>query len=480
MATKQAVTKQAAAPSITTDETVFATRYKQGGRTVYSLVLTPLELISMVTQPDPTIPNPGNRAIDDSHAKSFADYYINHASWVIPGIILRAPSIFTFEGDDGTNRGLLTYPKRSAGSIQILDGQHRILGFHKAYHLINQKVESARTHQAQALRVEDGNKNSTAVKNAAEELRAAIALQDRFAQERVAVEIQVTDDSNAYRQLFFDIADNAKGISNSVKVRFDTRKAVNRALGPVLEHPLLKGRVDIEKDRVGANSDYYAAARHVAEMIRGLELGISGRIGKLKEAAMNEHDVARHANDFLDDAMKAFRPLRDLEAGRITPQELRTRSMLGYPAMLRILSVVYRNLTPLGETRHWSRDEVIDYFTTLAPHMEGGAHANSIWNRIETENKAGGKQKVFSEGAMSPGGRRQDLDAVAKTLTDWAILGKKGAPWVWAAPEPAPKSAEEVEEAEVLAAQIEADPGLEALLAAQLEAPKKSPQRKKK
>lgn len=474
--------KAVTVPGITTDEVALATRYKQGGRTVYSLVLTPLELISMVAQPDPKIPNPGNRAITESHAKKFAEYYIERPSWIIPGIILRAPNIFKFE-DDGSSsgRGLVSYSKRDAGRIQILDGQHRILGFHKAYHLINQKIEAARNHQARAISVEGGNKNAPAVKQAAAQLRDAIALQDRFSQERVAVEVQVTDDNSAYRQAFFDIADNQLGISSSVKVRFDSTKAVNRALMPVLEHPLLKNRVEIEKDRVAFSSDYYMAARHVADIIRGLELGISGRMGKKKEEAMNDHDVVRHATDFLDDAMVAFPPLRALEVGQITPVRLRETSMLGYPAMIRILAVVYRNLTPLGETRNWSRDEVVEYFEALAPHMAGGAHANSIWNRIETENKAGGKEKAFAEGAMTPGGRRQDLDAVAKALTDWAVLGKQGAPWVWAEPAAAPEP-EKTEDELVLEAQIEADPELGDLLAAQLEqaAEKPKPKRARK
>ena len=38
----------------------------------------------------------------------------------------------------------------------------------------------------------------------------------------------VEDDSTAYKQMFFDIADNALGITSSVRARFDSRKVVNR------------------------------------------------------------------------------------------------------------------------------------------------------------------------------------------------------------------------------------------------------------
>ncbi|WP_217181631.1 DNA sulfur modification protein DndB [Streptomyces sp. AC495_CC817] len=452
------------ATGLTTEERIYATRYKQGGRTVFSLTLSPAELINMVAQPNPNIPNPGNRAIRENHARAFAEYYLEHESWVIPGIILRAPSVFKFEDNHDNGWGVLSYPKRSAMNIQILDGQHRILGFHHAASMIQQRIEKARDQRARAMRVEDGNKSAPAVREAEAQLKAAYALEERFASERVAVEIQVTDDTSVYRQMFFDIADNALGITASVRARFDTRKVANRALSVVLEHPLLDKRVDLENDRIARQSPYYASARHVSDMIRAVQVGLDGRIGKVMEKTMNEIQVAADAKKFLDLAVASFPQLGALQVGQISPQTLRESSLLGSPAMLRVLGGVFHELT--SDRHAWTAAQVGEFFETLEPHMAGGAYAGSIWLRIESEDGKGNKQKAFTEGAFSPNGRRQDLVAVEKTLVDWAILGKVGAPFVWDEPAPRPKPEPTADEAQ-LAAEIAADPALEDLLAEQ-------------
>lgn len=448
---------------ITTEEQTYATRYTQGGRTVFALTLSPAELINMVAQPNPNIPNPGNRAIRENHAKAFAEYYLAHESWVIPGIILRAPSIFKFNADHDNGWGILSYPKRSATSIQILDGQHRILGFHIAAALIQQRIEKARDQRARALRVEAGNKSAPAVREAEAALRAAQNLEERFSQERVSVEIQVTDDTAVYRQMFFDIADNALGITASVRARFDTRKVANRALPLVLEHPLLANRVDLENDRIARQSTMYASARHVADIIRAVQVGIDGRIGKAMERTANEVQVAEDAKKFLDAAVTAFPQLASLQIGQISTQALRETSLLGSPAMLRALGGVYFQL--MSEKHQWSREKVVQYFKTLNPHMAGGAYAGSIWLRIESTNGQGLKQKAFTEGAFAPNGLRQALVAVEETLVDWAILGPKGAHFLWEEPAPRPEP-EPTEDEQQLAHELEADPDLEQLLAA--------------
>lgn len=463
------MTTTASAPvttGLTTEEHVYATRYTQGGRTVFSLTISPAELINLVAQPNPNTPNPGNRAIREGHAKQFAEYYLDHESWVIPGIILRAPSIFTFDGDHENGWGVLSYPKRSGMNIQILDGQHRVLGFHLAAAIVQQRIEKARDQRARAMRVENGNKASAAVREAEAQLKAAQALEHRFSTERVSVEIQVTDDMSTYRQMFFDIADNALGITTSQKVRFDSGKAVNRALPSVLQHPLLEKRVDLEKDQVRNQSLYFASAKHVSDIIHARAVGIDGRFGKIKEKTANDVQIAENAKKFLDMAVRAFPQLQALEIGQINAPTLRSTSLIGSPAMLRILAGVTYQLT--SDRHAWTAAQVEDFLKVLEPHMAGGAYAGSIWLRIESQDQKGNRQKAFTEGAFAPNGRRQDLAAVEKTLVDWAILGKQGAPFLWEAPAPRPEPVPTQEEQE-LAADIAADPELEALLVAQLE-----------
>lgn len=451
---------------IATEEQTFATRYSQGGRTVYGLALSPAQVVNMIPRPDPDIPNPGNRKINTSHATAFAHYYLTQKDWVIPGIILRAPSIFSFDTEMEPSAGvaqwgILSYPKRESGSIHILDGQHRILGFHIAMSTLASRIEKARDFRSRAQRT--AGKGSPEEKAAQKELDEALALMDRFSAERVSVEIQVTDDARKYRQMFFDIADNALTITASVKVRFDTTKIVNRALIQVLEHPLFANRTDLENNRVGRTSGMYATAKNVADITRAALVGVDGRVGKVTEREGNDSTVAQHAKDFLDAAVEAFPQLAALQVGQVSAEVLRTTSLLGSPAFLRILAGVYFHLS--GE-KAFTREQIVAFFKALDPHMAGGAHAESIWITQVPPDKQG--VHPFNVGAFAPNGRRQDLVAIEKAIVDWAVLGKKGAPFVWAKPAPAPTpepTAAEVEEEEVLAAQISADPELEALLA---------------
>lgn len=463
MTTTKVATAVPVVPGLSTEEQTYATRYKQGGRTVYGLALTPDQIINLIHRPDPEAMNPGNRKIRPKHAADFANYVLNNESWVAPGIILRAPSIFKFnfgEGasEDSAQLGVLSYPKRTQREIQILDGQHRILGFHLALDTVTNRIEKAKDFRSKALKVEQGDKNSAAFREAEKALKDAEALRDRLYTERVSVEIQVTDDVAEYRQLFYDIAENALGITAAVKARFDSRKVVNRALASVMEHPLLANRVDIDLDRISRTSPYFLSAKHVADLIRATTVGTEGRIGKIMERDLVDANVAKNALKFFDIAVEAFAPYRALIATQVMPEDVRKTSLLGSPGMMRILAGVYHDL----KTDHGFDDAmVLDYFKTLAPHLAAPAHANSIWvNEMAPE--------VFTVDSFGPNLRRQDTYAGAKTLTEWAVLGKKGAPFVWAPPRDAPEPAPSEEEVE-LQGDIAADPELGKLLAAREE-----------
>lgn len=450
----------APAPSgFSTEERVYATRYKQGKRTAFSLALSPDQIINLIARPDPEANNPGNRKIRPKHASDFSKYYLDNEKWVSPGLILRAPSIFTFEADldapgNKVSFGALSYPKRSQRDIQILDGQHRILGFHIAADEITRRIEKGKDFRARALRTEGGDKNSAAVREAQKMIDDAEKLRDRFFSEAIALEIQVTDDITEYLQIFYDIAENAIGITSAVKARFDTRKVANRALPLVMEHPLLKERVDINNDRIGTKSPYLLSAKHVSEIIRSAEVGVDGRIGKIMERTLSDVSLANTANAFLDTAVESFAPYRALLAGQAMPDQLRTGGLLGSPATLRMLASVYREL----KQRHgFSSDQITAYFKTLEPHLLERAHAHSIW----IEHMPDG---AFNVDSYSPDVRRQNIAAAVDAIVDWAVLGKKGAPFVWAKPKPAPPRELTQDELD-LAADKAADDKLEGLIA---------------
>jgi len=71
---------------------------------------------------------------------------------------------------------------------------------------------------------------------------------------------------------------------------------VNRSLPKVREHPLLKGHVDYEVDRIiNRNARYLLTAKHVADIVRTVEVGVSGRLSRRQELELDEGEAAEHA-----------------------------------------------------------------------------------------------------------------------------------------------------------------------------------------
>lgn len=428
MATKSKVADAPVATGYNSAQSYFATQYKQGGRTVYSLDLSLEQLTGLIPKPDPTRLTPGNRQIRKKHAEEFGKYIREHISWVSPGIILRSPAVFDFAPQtevEGAQFGLLTFPVRSATEIHILDGQHRIYGFHDALTTIVEDIDKARDALAVARRNEP---KSRAVTDAQKKVDALIAQRDRLAAERVSVQIVVEVDSQKYKQIFADIADNSLGITASVKSMFDSRKVINRSLQYVFEHPLLKDRVDTEVSRVSNRNPNLLSAASVAEIVRSITVGIDGRVGKRQEAELNERGIAAKGIEFFDVLTASFPPLEAVKLGQVLPRQLRETSLLGSVLMLRILAGIYWDLVV---QRDWSAEDMQAFFAKLAPHMTAPVYEESIWLKYTEE---------FDEDARAPRSRRQDSAALEKRMVDWALLKPE---WLDKAPIPRPVSTEE-------------------------------------
>jgi hypothetical protein len=413
--------------------TLYATRYKQGGRTVYSLDLSLAQVASMITRPDPTATNPGNRQIRPPHAEAFGKYIREHEDWIIPGMLLRSPNIFNFDIQadlGGVQFGILTFSRQTLNDLHILDGQHRILGVYLGFDALNRDLDKARSNLALARRNEGAS--GAAVKDAQRRIAALDKTRKRLDDERVSLQIFVESDPVAYRQMFFDIADNALGITASVRTRFDSRKVVNRALPLVSDsHELLKARVDEEGDRVGRGSVYLMGAKHVAEIIRTVNVGLDGRVSRRQEEEFDEKVMADKTKDFLDVLTEAFPQMRAITLGQLTTDQLRRTSLLGSVLFLRVLGGVYHDLLD-PELHAWSREDVVKFFAKLAPHLEGPAYPGSIWLEHLPE--------IYTDGSFGPRGRRQDLQALKIALVDWALDKPK---WLNAKPAPRPEDVPE-------------------------------------
>jgi hypothetical protein len=313
--------------------------------------------------------------------------------------------MFSFNVDrevEGTQFGILSLPRLARTDLKILDGQHRILGLYYAVDELAAELENIRNHLAAARRQE----NPDLEQHFQDKVRELEEQRSRLHRERISVQIHIEEDLNEFQQMFVDIAANALGVQSAIRVRFDNRKVVNRALDDTLEHALLKDRVDMEQDRVGGSSPYLLGAKHVADIIRTVTVGLAGRVGRRQENELREAGLVENTNNFLDTLMGGFPALESVVDGSSTPEVLRKTSLLGSATMLRVLAGVYHELAK----DDWSDDEIQEFFSKLAPIMGAPIKKGSPWM------EAG----VFSDGAMAPKARRQDLQALARTTIRWA------------------------------------------------------------
>lgn len=389
--------------SVTDD--YFATMIEQGGRVIYTVDLSIPQLVSTVPKPDPAAPIEGNRRIDGVRARAFAHYVKTRPRWVCPPIILRAPSgefLWTPKvlHGAGTQFGTLSVPRLSRTMLAILDGQHRCLGFHLLWEEVNDEIIKAKSRAARSR-----NEGDNEIANAhAARVRELTKNRDRLSEERVQVQIMVTDDPRDFKQVFFDIADHAKGISGAVKVRFDTTKTTNRALDTVLGHPLLVGRVEQESDRI--TGPYLLGAKHVADIIRALQVGATGRITKRLEDELDDKRVINDALDFFSLLCTAFPELAAVRDRLLTPKDLRSTSLLGSSTFLRVLAGTTHNLVDSGV----DPVDVIEFFSLL----------RNVLNVPITHESPLLMTGCFQPGTSAPSARMGDIAKLEAELTSWA------------------------------------------------------------
>jgi hypothetical protein len=220
--------------------------------------------------------------------------------------------------------------------------------------------------------------------------------------------------------MFVDVADNAKGISSAVRARFDNYKVANRTLSDVIDHPLLKGRVDAEQDRMTLKNPNLMGAKHVADITRAVIAGAGGRISKKAEQSLTDGEVIEQVKDFLDIISTAFGDLaavteddpevvhRPDELTR--SQKLRRNSLLGSVGMLRVLGGVFRELRA-GENPA-ELDDVAAFFKRLDHHMAAPVSESSIWRTTEAN-------KDFEPDAFAPIMRTQNIVHLVGVITGW-------------------------------------------------------------
>lgn len=398
-------------------DTFVAVKLVQGGRTVYAIQLPLADVSRVLPVPDPNHPTPGNRKVDAKHANDFGQYVRVHAEWVAPPLLVRDNGKCAFtkqlELPGGIEVGLLDIPHGAV--VKIVDGQHRVLGLHDALRRIALEEDEL---QERLARARDRGQDTADID---QRLAALAAERQRFATEHLGVYVYEEGSPDAYEQMFFDVADNALGIRQAVKVRFDNRKLINRTFDPVAKHTLLQGRIDVEQDRITGNNPNLLGAKHVIEIVRSVNVGVMGRITKKREAELDEEEIVENAMAFLDTLVDGFPELAEVADGTSTPGQLRASRITASITMLRVLAGVFHNLVlaPEEEEERWPAEDVAEFFGRLAPHMVAPVPTGSIWLTAKEFTDV----PDFTRGAYGPQARSQNIKHLTEVITGWALDG---------------------------------------------------------
>jgi len=388
-------------------DTYVAVRSKQGGRTLFTIQVRLFDIPVLLPVPDPDKPTPGNRRVNAQHARKFGEYIKGKPDWVAPPLLARDDGRCIFHEQQAVpgsmTIGTLDVPLAlgASPSLKIIDGQHRVLGVRMQ---IDDIQDGMNRTEDDLARVKDDTKRRQ-LEERLVELKERL---ERLHAEHVTLQIYVESERKRFEQMFYDVADNALGINQAVKVRFDSRKVLNRTLYEVMKHALLTGRVDEEQDRMRAGNPNLLGAKHVIDLVRTVNIGLTGRMGKKREEELDEPKLIEAANDFFDCLLLAFPVLEDVVEGVTTAPELRETSLLGSVSMLRVLAGVFYQLREDDRTD----DEIAEFFSRLAPHMTAPIAPDSIWRTTDARH-------VMQEGATGPSALAQKLKPLTEEITSW-------------------------------------------------------------
>jgi DNA-sulfur modification-associated len=400
---------------------LLAQRYNRAGKSLFVIAL-PLHLIpTHMPIPDPAKPFEGNRTVNVKHATEFAAYWRENQKWATPPLLLDTtfPLAKDFEPRfevGGVEFGVVRLPHNSAVELQILDGQHRILGWKIAVDQVSDELRKARESHLRAM--EQGDPISIQTWSA--KLEALGRLQERLRREYVTVEILEGVTLDDHKQYFNDIAVNARGISKSLTTSFDKRQVVNRVAVEVAgQHRLLVDLVDFEADRVAGRNENFISGRNVADLIRAATIGVGSSWTKRREDSVKEAAVQQVFERFLDALVESFPDLEKVSQSDVHPTDLREKSLLGSPTILRSLAGAYYNLAVDGSDESSPIVTVAGdakarrLFAGLVPHL--GLPISDAWFNTG----------FFDERtSRAPGSRTQDLKGLTAALTAWGETGQ--------------------------------------------------------
>lgn len=322
---------------------VLAQRIRRVNGSEYLFAIPIGLILDLLEIPDPLRPFPDNRRVNKKHALDFGNYWeAQDLEWVIPPLLLDYPrklSVHRLQIETQlSNLVEIEIPADHTGSLKILDGQHRILGWYlKRLELVSRNEDHVSVYNKYVISGKDRELAEVEEKIA----RTKYQL-DRFQTEHVSINLIDNLDARRHQQFFVDIAKNAMGINKTVQAKFDNSSIVNRVTQEIIQnHTLLKNRIDMEKTTCSGSNPNLLTVVNVADIVRHSCFGIAARVTSKREAIFADESLRETVVSFLDCMQTSIPQLNELIAGRTEATQFRAEYLIGSSTIWRCLAGAY-------------------------------------------------------------------------------------------------------------------------------------------
>jgi len=306
-------------------------------------------LLNIIEIPDPNQPFEDNRRVKIKHAREFGEYWENQVTgWISPPIMLDTEETLQTSTIEGTSEILcrIEIPVSDVVKLKILDGQHRILGWHLKKLEINKRLEEANSNFNRAVFTNDTNLRMRS-KEVIDHLEF---LRKRMNIEHVGILIISGINRETHRQFFVDIAKNAVGINKTVQAKFDASSIINRVTATIMEsHELLVNRIDTESTKCSGDNENILSVVNLSDIVRHLGFGINKRVTAKKERDYVDDDLYQISIIFFDLMLENINVLKQIQEDVVSAKWLRENSLFGSGTIWRCLAGAFHNLCIVDE-----------------------------------------------------------------------------------------------------------------------------------
>jgi DNA sulfur modification protein DndB len=335
-------------------------RGTQGGRVMYAVMLSNEVLNEQVSpEMEPTVER-SQRALDPKRAQAIGNYVTeNQAGYVLGSLIYALDQEGEFEPvEPGASIGLLHLPMNA--KMRSVDGQHRRRG-----------------------------------------IKEAIDVADWVNEDDTVVLFYVEQEPEKRKQMFSDINWNARPVSKSVNVAFESRDPFSRATNQLVsEHPLLKYRIERERAWITSMSDKLYTLGAIYDTVIRLVVGPDKK--KPVNSGYTEEHIIERGAEFFDLLFDARDELQQAVANVDETVDLRKTTILLNGTTLKVLAGAFW----LARKQGVSTEDIARHLSELDFRPEA-----DIWQ----------KSGFVAPGKTTPAARNQEIRAATDAVLTFLV-----------------------------------------------------------